>query len=251
MMKLTAEIYGTEIIGNLTMMGWWNDSRCQFNWYTNAVWVFYLLAPLFVGIIGKANKGLHRIGVTIVLLTVCFFASMTFWHTLLLTAFSRLLIFVIGIFFGAEMLVDIKKGYEPPAEQRFVWQKYPVLFWNVLMIAGVVMLAFCLRKMSGYMWNYGLWWYPFVLITPGLCMDLGLFARLLGKCSVGSVIRKVIESAGNASFEIFLWHIGIFEFVKPRFEMNAVAWTILLAVVVAWSVLYRRMVQRVFRHEKV
>ncbi len=247
MMKFTAEIYGTEIIGNLTMMGWWSNSRCQFNWYTNAIWLFYLLAPLFVGIICRAENGLKRVAVTLALMLAGFMISMTFWHTLLLTAFSRLLIFALGVYFGAEMLVDIKKGYEQPKEQKYIWQKYPVLFWNASMMAGVVLLAFCLKNMSGYMWNYGLWWYPFVLITPGLCMDLGVFARLLGKCSAGNTVRKVIETAGDASFEIFLWHIGVFEFVKPRFEMNALTWTLLLAVVVAWGILYRRAIQRLFR----
>ena len=145
------------------------------------------------------------------------------------------------------MLVDISKGYELPKEPRYIWQKYPVLFWNVSMVAGVVMLVFCLKKMSGYLWNYGLWWYPFVLITPGMCVDLGVLARALGKSFIGSAIRKVIETAGDASFEIFLWHIGIFEFVKPRFEMNALTWTLLLVAVVAWGILYRKLIQRLFR----
>ena len=247
MMKLTAEIYGTEIIGNLTMMGWWSDSRCQFNWYTNAIWLFYLLAPVVVGMIGKTESGGKRVVPVIILMAAGFFISMTFWHTLLLTAFSRLLIFVLGVYFGAEMLVDIKKGYELSKEKHFLWQRYPLLFWNAVMIIGTAILAFCLSRLSGYLWNYGLWWYPFVLITPGLCMDLGMLARVLGRFSVGNAIRKVIETAGDASFEIFLWHIGIFEFVKPRFEMNVFAWALLLAAVVVWSILYRKMIQRLFK----
>ena len=83
------------------------------------------------------------------------------------------------------------------------------------------------------MWPYGLWWYPFVLIVPGLAMNLGLVAEFLSQYRVGKLFRNVIDTIGNASFEIFLWHIAVFEFVKPRFEMSAVKWTCLLIAVVA------------------
>lgn len=108
MMKMTAEIYGTEIIGNLTMMGWWCESRCQFNWYTNAIWLFYLLAPVFVGAICKTEDRKKRMGITVLLMVVGFLVSMTFWHSLLLTAFSRLPVFILGIYLGREMIAGDK-----------------------------------------------------------------------------------------------------------------------------------------------
>lgn len=255
MMKITGEVYGTEIIGNLTMMGWWCEGRNQFNWYTNAIWLFYLLAPVLVGVISKAQDSRKRFVITLFFMAAGFIASMTFWHTLLLTAFSRLPLFVLGICLGQEMMdinrtrvvdsTDVQE--ESSNEGLYIWQKYPKIFWNVLMAGGVVSLYVCLIYFSGDLWTYGLWWYPFVLITPGLAMDLGLLAEWLKKSSVGNGIVNGMNVIGDASFEIFLWHIGVFEFVKPRYNMNALTWTILLATVVVWSIGYRKLVQRVFK----
>ena len=256
MMKLTAEIYGIEIIGNLTMMGWWCESRCQFNWYTNAIWLFYLLAPFVVGWILKEEYGKKRIRSTLLLMAAGFLTSMTFWHTLLLTAFSRLPLFVLGVYLGSEMLDQSVWGREAgtsdmPGEllqnRRYVWQKHSLLFWNILMAAGCFSLYICLTKFTDYMWPYGLWWYPFVLIAPGLAMDLGLLAGCLQQYRLGNAIRSGVNTVGEASFEIFLWHIGIFEFVKPRVAMNGVKWTALFILVVLWGILYRRLIQRIFR----
>lgn len=241
MMKITGELYGTEIIGNLTMMGWWCDGRNQFNWYTNAIWLFYLLAPLFVGMLARAEDAKKKLLITFVLMAAGFVASMTFWHTLLLTAFSRLPLFVLGIYLGSEML-----GQDVDKKHSFVWQKYPLAFWNVCMIVGFVLLYVCLSKLSGYMWLYGLWWYPFLFIAPGFAVDLGLLAGFLEKNGIGQWIVKGMNAIGDASFEIFLWHIGVFEFVKPRLEINALTWMLLLVVVVLWSIGYRKAVKRIF-----
>ncbi len=266
MMKITGELYGTEIIGNLTMMGWWHGGRNQFNWYTNAIWLFYLLAPFLVGVIGREaddvmvlsdgsadykKSAKKKVVITVCLMATGFLASMTFWHTLLLTAFSRLPLFVLGIYLGSEIMKEKQRGVSGTAgassdsqssRELFGWQKYPFVFWNMLMAAGFVLLYFCLEKLSGYMWNYGLWWYPFILIAPGLSLDLAYLAELLSKQRIGRWIKNAVSEIGNASFEIFLWHIGVFEFVKPRYEMNGLTWAALLAVVVLWSIGYRKVI---------
>ena len=230
MMKMTSEICGTEIIGNLTMMGWWCESRYQFNWYINAIWLFYLLAPIFVGMVCKAEDRKRRIRITVLLMVVGFFVSMTFWKSFLLMAFSRLPVFILGIYLGSEILAK---------------NKHSLIIWNILMVAGVGILYICLTKLNSYMWSYGLWWYPFVLIVPGLAMNLGIMAELLSKCRAGKMLSNAINTVGEASFEIYLWHIAAFEFVKPRFEMNAIKWTCLFAAVVVWGVCYRRIVGKI------
>ena len=254
MMMITGEVYGTEIIGNLTMMGWWCGGRNQFNWYTNAIWLFYLLAPFLVGIIGREGDGTVRpvnksavfeksvnrkVVITVCLMAAGFLVSMTFWHTLLLTAFSRLPLFILGIYLGSEIMEEKRSG---------VSGKYPLVFWNVLMAAGFGLLYFCLMKFSGSMWNYGLWWYPFILIAPGLYLDLACLAEMISKFRIGRCIKNVVGQIGNASFEIFLWHIGVFEFVKPRYEMNGLKWAVLLTVVVLWSIGYRKMKIKIFQN---
>ena len=200
MMMITGEVYGTEIIGNLTMMGWWCGGRNQFNWYTNAIWLFYLLAPFLVGIIGREDDGTVR-----------------------------------------------------PVNKSTIFEKSvnrKVVIIVCLMEAGFGLLYFCLMKLSGSMWNYGLWWYPFILIAPGLSLDLACLAEMISKFRIGRCIKNVVSQIGNASFEIFLWHIGVFEFVKPRYEMNGLKWAVLLTVVVLWSIGYRKGIECIVKKLK-
>lgn len=216
------------------MMGWWCEGRNQFNWYTNAIWLFYLLAPVFVGIISKSKK---REWMSILLILGSIGVSVTFFHTLLLTAFSRVPVFVLGVYLGSEIM-SLKNGKK---------KTLPNFFWTILMLTGVFVLYFCLTRLSGKMWHYGLWWYPFILIAPGLAINFGSLADWLQKYKVGNWFCKGINQIGDASFEIFLWHIGVFEFVKPRFHMNGIMWAVLLVFVVLWSILYHKMIQKIIR----
>lgn len=275
MMKITGELYGTEIIGNLTMLGWWAQGRNQFNWYVNAIWLFYLLAPVFVGAFEKACKKERTV---VLLMAGGFLASVTFFHTLLLTAFSRLPVFILGVFLGsvimrtmqeteaekcvsvqeteAEKCVSVQEMQDKKTEIKnsgkgvgASWVKKHLfdhnnVIWNILMLAGFAILYLCLTKLSGYMWTYGLWWYPFVMIAPGLALDLGCLAQWLQKSKAGNILRRGINAAGEASFEIFLWHIGLFEYVKPRLEMNGIRWLILAATAILIGIAYRKLIEK-------
>lgn len=234
MMKITGELYGTEIIGNLTMLGWWAQGRNQFNWYVDAIWLFYLLAPVFVGAIAKACK---KERAAVLLMAGGFLASVTFFHTLLLTAFSRLPVFILGVYLGSVITRTMQETEEKIKKHSFA-------FWNVLMFAGFAILYLCFVKLSGYMWTYGLWWYPFVIIAPGLAMDLGCLAQWLQKSKAGNLLRCGINAVGEASFEIFLWHIGLFEYVKPRFEMNGIRWLILAATAILIGIAYHKFIEK-------
>lgn len=264
MMKITGELYGTEIIGNLTMLGWWAQGRNQFNWYVNAIWLFYLLSPVFVGAIAKACK---KERTAVLLMAGGFLASVTFFHTLILTAFSRLPVFILGVFLGsvimrtmqemeAEKCVSVQETQDEKTEIKnsgkgvgASWVKKHLfdhnnVIWNILMLAGFAILYLCLTKLSGYMWTYGLWWYPFVMIAPGLALDLGCLAQWLQKSKAGNILRRGINAAGEASFEIFLWHIGLFGYVKPRLEMNGIRWLILAATAILIGIAYRKLIEK-------
>lgn len=227
MMKLTGEMYGTEIIGNLTMLGWWHGGRSQFNWYVSAIWLFYLLAPVIVGTIENAR---NKFFTTVAIMTAALVASVAFFHTLLLTAFSRVPIFVLGIFTGYLL-------YQKLYENNLIF-----VLLNVLMLVGFAVLFFCFAYMSGSMWNYGLWWYPFIMITPGLVVDLGLLANLLEKNGLLSYAKKGVECLGDASFEIYLIHIGMFEYAKAHLQLDGLWWGVLFIATLITGVLYSRLI---------
>lgn len=227
MMKLTGEIYGTEIIGNLTMLGWWHGGRSQFNWYVSAIWLFYLLAPVIVGVIDEAKKVWIA---TLALAVAGFVMSVTFFHTLLLTAFSRIPIFVLGIYAGYLLYHAACKG------------RVATIALNVGMVIGFAILYFCFTRLSGSMWNYGLWWYPFALITPGLTVDLGCLAGILEKNNLLSYVKKGVEQLGEASFEIFLIHIALFEYAKAHLQLSGFGWFVLYVAALVTGVLYSKLI---------
>ncbi|MNC51503.1 Acyltransferase family protein [compost metagenome] len=70
----------------------------------------------------------------------------------------RIPIFFIGVWVG--YLIDKKQA---------VSRVNGMLYLGML-LAGVVLLAASQKYMSEYVWSYGLWWYPFILITLPLCL---------------------------------------------------------------------------------
>lgn len=250
MVGLTGELYGLEIIGNLSMLGWWRNGRNQFNWYVSAIWLFYLLAPVLVPAVARAK---HRLLTAGILIFTGFAVSITFFHTQLLIAFSRIPVFILGILFGyylkeenesrsntfATERDEIVTGVKLPSE----FQNYPVtVVLNICMLIGFGTLYFFLEYMSGYMWNFGLWWYPFFLIVPGLSMDLGLLADCMEKNRVSFFVKVLVEEVGKASFEIFLIHIAIFEYVKAHYTLGAYGWLVLYVAAMVTGVAYCKII---------
>lgn len=237
MIKITGELYGTEIIGNLTMAGWWCNLRNQFNWYTNAIWFFYLLAPVIVEIILSVPNNKKRLINLCLLLCASFLFSMTFWHKQLLIAFARMPLFILGIGIGYFIKNSLNNQ-----KQNSVWNRTIILFVNLTMIIGFLLLYIFKTKFSGDMWLYGLWWYPFILIAPGLALDLSFAAEILEKNFLSNFICKGIRQLGNSSFELFLIHIAVFEFLKSRYTLSAFHWIITIIMVSICSLLYRKLI---------
>ena len=246
--KFTGELYGTEIIGNLTMMGWWHGGRNQFNWYVSAIWLFYLLAPVFVGLIQREKKWN-----TVFLMAVTFVISISFLHTNLLIAFSRLPLFVLGIGLGKFLMKSQqdKKQCENGDDKKNINEKKNVneksgkilLIFNLLMLLGIVLLFVSVEFLSGYLWNYGLWWYPFILISVGLAADMGILAEALSKNKVLKWIKKIVDELGKNSFEIFLFHIPVFQHAIAHWEMNGIKWFLLFVLMMATGVIYGNMIR--------
>lgn len=226
--KVTYQIFMTEIAGNLTMSGWWNQDANQFNWYIDAIVLFYILAPYIYGLISKAKRPLLS---SILMLCLSLIISVGFWHGILLMAITRLPLFILGI------CMFILK------EHKIFTGRFAVIFWNVIMVAGFL-LSYYLLKIQGISdgmefidrWHYGLFWYPFLLIAPGLSMDLGFLGNILGRI-------KIIDMFGIASFEIFLWHIFIFETAQSKSINGALIWTGLFIAAFATGYGYNRLVE--------
>ncbi len=212
---VTYQLYMTEIFGNLTMTGWWNGAGNQFNWYVDAIVFFYLLAPYICLLLKRSKKPLLC---AFLLIIFSFAVSIAFMHGLLLIAMSRLSLFVLGAFLGrlTEEL-NSPSGQLPDSEngkslRRFLSGPLFPAVLNLAALSGFALLYYFLRLQDRFdKWHYGLWWYPFFLIAPGLSADLAYLSEKALQSRFFSLFARLFAALGRSSFEIFLIHLFLFE----------------------------------------
>ena len=223
--RLFDQMYVTEIFGNITMTGWWNGDQNQFNWYIDLLVLLYLLSPYIFLTIYKSKKPLVSY---VFLMMLSFFIGISFFHGQLIQAMSRLPIFVTGMLFA-----DLDSPHHTPSTGRIYKVLNSELFWYILSLLGFVGMYICLHQSYLDLWHYGLYWYPCLFITPGLSLALG---------RLGNILPHFFGGLGRASFEIFLWHIGIYEFLLYRTNRNPILWITIFVVAFAVGYGYYRLI---------
>ena len=88
---------------------------------------------------------------------------------------------------------------------------------------------------SGVRWAYGLYWYPFILIAPGLTLSLNWLAGRMDSSSL-SIVVKAIGWVGKYSFEVYLIQELVKFFVSwliqtGQAKESNLMWTILFLMV--------------------
>jgi len=225
--KILFKLYFTEICGNLTMLGWWNGDENQLNWYVDCIIVFYLLAPYIYKSITTAKRQLLCV---ILLIVLALLIGVAFMHGQLTIAISRLPIFIMGFAFAG-------------IKNKFTEGRISVIIWNLFMIPGFAGMYILMNQSTFDLWHYGLYWYPFILITPGLVIDFSFLSDALSKTTPGSCIKKGISEIGNASFEIFLIHLFVFENLMYFVQLGWFGWLMLGIASFILGYLYYRLVK--------
>lgn len=225
-----------QIAGNVFMVGWMNQVEGQFNWYVQAVMWFYLAAPLFVTVIRELGDDRRKMGV--------------FWSSLLLIQFpfmntaihkmpARILIFALGIYMIWQ--------YE---EKKKVCVPNGLLY--LLTVVGIGILYFVYAYIPDWLEMYGLYWFPFVLIVPGLCMILCRGIAVLERYKIVAWLLKSLEHIGKASFEIYLIHILLFDFVLSTIGLKGnTEWILSAVLAIVAGILYKRAVSVLIKQMKL
>jgi len=193
--------------GNVVMTGFLSGLEHQFNWYVQAIFWFYLFTPIFYSIISSGspkerNKRVLILFAIIIIINITFFSNGE-----IIIGLSRLFIFILGIVFA-----DCKKREEN------IKNIFPVAL--IFMIIGIAIWLFCKIKLSEYCRSFGLAWYPFFFITPGLCMIFCKCFDTLNNNKIGMKINSFLSVLGGASFEIYLVHISLNTIIKKFEDMN-------------------------------
>lgn len=200
---------GREILGYFTLFGHWSPAlKHQGNWYVYTIMLFYILAPIpFFLLRDSKRKTLTcTVLVAIALLgSTAFFSTNAFVTKHLLIAFTRLPLFIIGMYFSAALKDKVMK--------KSHW-----LICIVVFLLGVALMVYVLKYQKKLLWTYGLWWYPFILIAPTMSL---LLAKLCSICERGiRHLMAVLRYLGTASLEIFLISNYIFKRTAGKITMN-------------------------------
>lgn len=176
----------------------------RFDWYIPSLLALYLVTPAFFRFF-KKKAVLSTIAVSCI--AIIFSILIVFsdnWRYLLIFT-TRIPIFFIGLLIGKY----IKEGKE--------LNNKSLCFLFLAFIAGCGILVFCISRFSGALWYYGLWWYPFILITLPL--------SLLISCCMNSFSNykfPILTFIGQYTLSIYLIHERSISILTNIFESNRI-----------------------------
>lgn len=185
------EMSFTDVLLNLTTLSFWLGMDSRFDWYVSALLVLYLLTPLFMRYFKERNKVITVAAASLIGLLLSVVLSGTSLSYLLIFTI-RIPIFFIGVLVG--YLIEQKRDIS----------RLNVIMYMGVLVSGVLLLAISQQYLQDYVWSYGLWWYPFILITLPLCL---LAAGILHWMAERKWTRyPFLSFCGTHSLEIYLIH---------------------------------------------
>ena len=180
-------------IGNVFAVQGFTNLGNDFNWYITGLILCYILTPFFFEIIEKTKKWAQLLGIIALLLMI----TITFWNTTNeIIIVTRLPIFAIGMYFA-----KMSEGEHPVLTLK------STCYLFLTSVVGFVILGIFILFLESYLWSYGLYWYPFILITPGLCIFISIISETMMKYKITRGFILLLKSIGEYSFELYLVHI--------------------------------------------
>jgi len=208
-------------------LGFWLNAT-KFDWYIPSILVLYAVFPLYFYIFRRSR---HKAWVTGSVTGIGILLSLAItWSPLnyLLIFTTRIPIFFIGAHIGyliregkAEGLpakerqetgspVGGREAQEFPARHRES-RELPPLFKGLILAMGVAWLAYSFGTYTeAELWKTGLWWYPFILITPFLCEGIAKSFKWSSGFALSHGLSKCLHFCGKYSLEIYLVHTLVF-----------------------------------------
>lgn len=221
----------TTVLGNIFCVQDLTGKDGSFNWYFGAMWIFYLLTPYFVAVADKIKKPASC--VLFCLLLVLF--SFPFWNVkALIIIVTRMPVYFLGMY-----LAKRSQESDDKISLKFM------LIATVLSIISMAAFIVCYFKLHDELWNYGLWWYPFIITAPTICLYLSFICKQLEKKSAGQKILKAFSFIGSYTFELFLVHLFVFKEVSSMImerqpnHVIAIWFAALIPVAIGAAILYQ------------
>lgn len=181
-----------DVLGNLLCVQWLTGREPVFNWYMSALLVTYLLTPVFASLAERADTRPKAVGMLLLMLLFsCAFFNSEQW--VIIT--TRIPLFFTGMLFAAE------------SRRRDALSRREIAALLLLMAVGLgVLWKVHAVNSETLLWDYGMYWYPFLLIIPGASVLLAMAAQLLGRVAPGRWLLTAVGFVGGYTFELFITH---------------------------------------------
>lgn len=177
---------GKELIGFATFTGFWFDMEHQGNWYVYGIMFLYLISPSLAYFL---RKGRNKTLTWIVMVAVSILISFCFFNQFKLILFSRIPIYITGMYFAAEL------NHIPMEKKDWTW-------CLVVFVIGMIVLITAYLQFYDYAWSYGILWYPFLLTTPSFCLLFSwCFRQYKNQLKT---VSAALKAMGQSSLEILL-----------------------------------------------
>ena len=234
-----------EFLGNLFLMGWFAGLDNQFNWYIQALMVFYLVAPPMVLLVKHfegSGKKLAGLLLFFCVTQVCFFGSG------FLVAYARTIAFVMGII-AADLAVRNKNF------------KLNVPLMLILWVIGNG-LAYYLHSMPTELgMKYGFSWYPGLIIIPGMMLILSWVFEFCSKHKALAWISSAFSVLGQYSLEIYIVNVlgydllarcGISLMINslPNYLIRNAVWFVIAIALGVISIIYGKFIHKLLARKK-
>ena len=216
-------------VGNFFLIQALVDWHYCFNWYLSAMLVTYLMAPYCFELTERDSftwRGL--LIVELILLLMC----MPCLYNDYLILVTRFPLFFMGFYFARL------------ARQGVVIGRREAIGLAFATVIGFVILYGCIYSYPEKMMNdLGLWWYPFVLLTPGLCFGISFALSRM------PTLNKILSTVGELSFEIYLMHLALLFYVIIQPPFDNAHWLGWFAVSIVGGAALKFIVSKIMRRE--
>ena len=179
-------------LGNIFMIQVYSTSGVSFNWYITGILTAYLLTPYLAAMVERTKNPLQGLA-----LIAALFAA------------SRFPVFAVGMYVS-RLASDRERRVTPAGALGLL----------TAAVAGLLLLRYFYAYQPDYLWFHGLYWYPFILITPGLCLLISALFHLTRRLPPSRWLAAALAKAGECSFEMYLSHILCFDlyrtYLAPR-----------------------------------
>jgi peptidoglycan/LPS O-acetylase OafA/YrhL len=198
-----------DFILNFSFLGYWTLPYGKyFNWFVSGILFFYLLSPIIYLIVGKFSKNTFSAFISFLIISMLVFIlrkdeDNNICRTLIMVV--RLIPLLFGMFCAS------KTDKQATKQEKMIFASFIVLF---LFGIGLYILNNLYWHDSGF--TYGMPWYAFGLMTTFLSLLIVFLIEHLSKAI--KFFPAILSFFGKISFEIYLTHIFIIEYIMPQLK---------------------------------